>query len=885
MAAFDDEVQPFTLTVITDNIPTQLRDRNQWVLWAMEKRSGKWTKPPVSIHTHRAARTNAPVTWAAFSKVEPAVTTGAYPGAGFVFSADDPLFFLDLDHCVDPDTGEIDPRAQWIVDAFINITYIEYSPSRTGLHIIGEGVLPGTQHTKAIGENDMKVEMFDRVKYCTITGHRLDGAAHDVLPCQDALDALYARVFGQEDVNPFPEFRATASASDPLSDDDEARLSKARESKNGARFVRLYDVGDISAYGNDRSRADQALCNDLAFWLDANPGRVAQAMERSALARPKFHEIHAGDGSTYLEMTVAKAVASCPEPYRQPGPRPRLHVVPDPVRPDDDDTGSGPSAPPDSGQDRATGAGEEPPAKPQLLAQDQNIPELSRASWEALQTANKPERMFRFGDIPTRLDPDDNGVPVPQPLTSDRLLHEMARSAEWVRYSKDPASGDMKLRHAKPPRDVALDMLAAPSFPLPGLRSIVHAPVYAPDKTLHSKAGYHPAGQTYLHLARGFSVPAVPDRPTSAHIDNARRLIEEELLGDFSFVSQADRANAIALFLVPYVRNLINGPTPLNLIEAPTMGSGKGLLVDALLRPAVGSDIKPMPAANDDDEWRKRIHAQLAQAPAAVLIDNVTNGLDSGSLASVLTTTVWSDRRLGSNQMVHMPVRCIWVATANNPTMTTEIARRSVRIRIDPKVDRPWQRGESEFRHPSLRTWIDKNRGELVAAGLTLVQHWISEGAQLGTAHLGSFEQWSQLMGGILTSAGIPKFLGNLDAFYEAADLEGAVWRQFIDQWFDKHGTGEVGVADLFSLALAVDGFDFGKGSERSQKVVFGTSLNRQRDRVIGSYRIVNTRTVQRVKRWRLIQIDAAANPFAGLYGDQDDSDVDNAGQSDEAFK
>jgi putative DNA primase/helicase len=170
--------------------------------------------------------------------------------------------------------------------------------------------------------------MFDRVKYSTITGHRLDDAAFDVMPCQSALDALYARVFDAEAPEPFAAFRTTAAAPEPDSDDDEARLGKARTSRNGARFVRLHDVGDIGAYGNDRSRADQALCNDLAFWFDADPNRIDRRFRGSALMRPKWDEVHGGDGSTYGELTIAKAVASCPEPYRLSGPRPNLRVVP-----------------------------------------------------------------------------------------------------------------------------------------------------------------------------------------------------------------------------------------------------------------------------------------------------------------------------------------------------------------------------------------------------------------------------------------------------------------------------------------------------------------------------------------------------------------------------
>jgi len=52
----------------------------------------------------------------------------------------------------------------------------------------------------------------------------------------------------------------------------------------------------------------------------------------------------------------------------------------------------------------------------------------------------------------------------------------------------------------------------------------------------------------------------------------------DELLIDFPFADEASRANALALLLLPYVRPLIVGPTPLHLITAPTQGTGKDLL-------------------------------------------------------------------------------------------------------------------------------------------------------------------------------------------------------------------------------------------------------------------------------------------------------------------
>jgi len=91
-----------------------------------------------------------------------------------------------------------------------------------------------------------------------------------------------------------------------------------------------------------------------------------------------------------------------------------------------------------------------------------------------------------------------------------------------------------------------------------------------------------------------------------------------------------------------------------------------------------------------------------------------------------------------------------------------------------------------------------------------------------------------------------------------------------VGAWADKWGEAEVGVADLFSIALTVEGIDLGKGSERSQRATFGKALSQQRDRVIGEYRIVQTRKVQRLQRWRLIQARPGGNPFEAFYAAQD---------------
>jgi hypothetical protein len=480
---------------------------------------------------------------------------------------------------------------------------------------------------------------------------------------------------------------------------------------------------------------------------------------------------------------------------------------------------------------------------PTIHSDCQDLRIVTAQCWEAIARANIKPRFFRYTGIPSRLEKDDEGLLVPRELTTDRLRHELARIAVWV-YGKEKEP-------SKPPLDVVRDLLATPDPPLPVLTRITDVPVFAPDGTLQTAEGYHAAGKTYRMSRPGLKIPDILPAPSAEEIETAKNLVLD-MISEFPFVDDADRAHAVGLLLLPFVRDLIDGPTPNHLIEAPQAGTGKGLLADVLLTPACGKQVSTISEARDDDEWRKRITAQLRSARSVVLLDNVTRPLNSGSLASALTAMVWEDRILGKSENLQIPVRCVWVTTANNPTMTTEIARRCIRIRLDAKVDRPWFR--NGFKQKKLRRWALANRGELVGAALTLAQSWVSAGMLPSEAKpLGSYEQWTAVIGGILQHVGVPGFLANLHEFYEAADIEGAVWRQIVEAWWEKFGQEKVGVNDLFELVSGIDTLDLGKGGERSQRIAFGRRLGQQRDRVIGDHRIVLAGKAKRISQWMLI--------------------------------
>jgi len=520
---------------------------------------------------------------------------------------------------------------------------------------------------------------------------------------------------------------------------------------------------------------------------------------------------------------------------------------------------------------QATGTEGEKPLQqdlPEINAGLQNLKEVTEQAIQALVKANGQPWIFLHGGVPVRVERDpETKLLVTRELTPDRLRNVLARVARWYK-ERERKPGNVERYDAKPPMDVVRDVLATPNLPFPVLTRIVHAPVFAPDGEFQTTPGYHAGSKTYLALPEEFSLPEVPVVPTETDVHEAKRFILEELLGDFPFVADADRAHAVALLLLPFVRSMIDGPTPLHVIEASSPGSGKGLLADVLLMPALGRQVGVIPPPRDDDELRKGITGRLREGAAAILFDNVTF-LGSPVLAAALTATVWDDRILGKSETIRLPVQCAWVATSNNATLTTEVARRSIRIRLDPKMDRPWLR--TEFRHPELRTWAAEHRAELIWAAAVLVRSWLAAGRPKPSCRpLGSYESWTRVLGGILETAGIPGFLSNIEEFYEAADTEGAVWRQFVALWWERFEDKPVTTADLFPLAVEMDSFELGNGSDRAQKTAFGKRLAKQRDRVIGDYCITFAGINHHARTWRLLKVGEHGNigehsgPLAG---------------------
>ncbi len=468
-------------------------------------------------------------------------------------------------------------------------------------------------------------------------------------------------------------------------------------------------------------------------------------------------------------------------------------------------------------------------ALPVVITNHRQVRDVVADAWEALDASPFGDQVFRHGDALSYAEPMPGSRVRLEPLDAPRLTALLNRSATWQAETEDG------VRHSRVPQDVVRDMLALPHDDVPWLDAVVHLPVLQPNGTVAAEGGYDPGTRLLACLDPSLHAACALDGAPCPH--DAVALLYDEVLADFPFARDSDRTHALAALLLPVVRHLVDGPTPLHLVEAPTPGTGKTLLADVVHLVATGQPVEPTPLPRAEPEVRKKITSLLLGSPALVLLDNINHGLDSPSLAAALTKDRWADRVLGQSRMVRLPNRAVWLATANNPVLSHELHRRTVRIRLDADAERPWLR--DGFRHPDLVGWVRSERGRIVAALLDLARAWLLAGRPDGGPRLGSYAGWADVVGGILAHAGVRGFLDDRDHDHEAEDPVEAEWRALVARWQERFGTRTVDGKDLLGLAAGDGLLELEAGRiDRGAKARFSRGLGERRDRIYDGWRI-----------------------------------------------
>ncbi len=484
--------------------------------------------------------------------------------------------------------------------------------------------------------------------------------------------------------------------------------------------------------------------------------------------------------------------------------------------------------------------------KPTIVTTGETLSNVTERAIAALAGANEPPRLFRSGGALARIEHDEHDLPVIRPARMPEVRYELDLAANWQTVTRE---GERK--PTTPKREIVENVLATPFdlLPFPPLRGVVSAPFYSNGGTLAVETGYVPTARVYLDLEPGLDVPAIGRAPEDVRA--AVALIDDEVLIDFPLADDASRAHAFALLILPFVREMIDGPTPLHMVEAPAAGSGKTLLAKTLLLPGVGN-VTTAALVREEPEVRKLVTSIFQAGRTAVMFDNLTGKVDSGTLSHALTSWPhWGDRLLGSSTSATFDARTIWVATQNNANVSTEISRRSVTIRLDVGLERPEERDGFHFRLPEH---VKQNRGRFIGAALTIVAGWIAKGKPSPTKlrhSLGSYEEYVRVVGGILEAAGVAGFLEDRERVMAEADSESADWRRFVGAWHEAFGTTETTAAGLLPCAETA-GFDLGTDDVKNGAKRLGRRLAAKKDAVFCGFRIVRVPHKNSADGWRL---------------------------------
>jgi len=395
------------------------------------------------------------------------------------------------------------------------------------------------------------------------------------------------------------------------------------------------------------------------------------------------------------------------------------------------------------------------------------------------------------------------GAPAIVPIASARLRELLAASACWMTERGKPGrkggeATDPVLEPALPPTWTVEMLAARPQWGFPEITMITETPLLGADGRIIEKPGYdEETGVLFLPGEPAFS--SVPASPTLEDARAAIRIIKEPL-ADFPFVQESDRSAAISPILTLLARPAFTGPAPAFNIDAPVQGTGKTLLADVISTAATGRPAPKMPAPSDEAEAGKRILAIAIEGLRVVVLDNIAGTLTSPTLAAALTATEWQDRLLGRNETITAPLTTVWIITANNPTFSSDIARRLIPINLDPRVEDPETR--TGWLHPDLRGYVEQERPRLVVAALTILRAFHVAGRPgHGLPPMGSFEGWDSLIRAALIWTGEADPLAGRQRIREQMDVERDGLREGLGAWDKAFGPEAMTAAEAVARA------------------------------------------------------------------------------------
>lgn len=249
---------------------------------------------------------------------------------------------------------------------------------------------------------------------------------------------------------------------------------------------------------------------------------------------------------------------------------------------------------------------------------------------------------------------------------------------------------------------------------LPVLRGIARQPHLRDDGTIVAVSGYDKLTARFgVFDSRQYDIP---DCPTRADALRALAVLDD-VLAEVAFETPVDRAAALAAMLTAAIRPSL--PTaPAFLVTAHMPGRGKSFLTRLIGSMSTQQKVPGIAFPGDADEMRKTLIALLIKSPAVINFDDLNGDIvPSEALKTALTEEFIGGRILGLSKDVSASTRTLVLFSGNNIEPVRDMARRVLKICLDPACEEPVTR---TFARPYLEAEVRRDRAKYVTAALTI---------------------------------------------------------------------------------------------------------------------------------------------------------------------
>lgn len=277
-----------------------LKKQKNFICWNYDEEKGKVPKSYKNIAT--GTNEEYSKTWCTYEEAKTAKEKYGFDGIGFVIPKD--YFGIDIDKRNFEDTTTKD-----ILSNF-DSTYVEKSPSGKGLHIIGKVDLtkiPKNADGTKLNEKYYQKNPHNKIE-CYIGGltNRFFTFTENVIEYKSINDCTEQLLTFLDKYMKRETKETTVIADSDILDmacGDIIEIIKTSE--QAEKFNKLFFAGDTTAYGEDESCADMALCSILAFYCGEDVELIDKLFCKSKLYREKWNRLD------YKHSTIKKAIALC----------------------------------------------------------------------------------------------------------------------------------------------------------------------------------------------------------------------------------------------------------------------------------------------------------------------------------------------------------------------------------------------------------------------------------------------------------------------------------------------------------------------------------------------------------------------------------------------